>query len=178
MPSPTRRPRSDRLDERNPAPKTEQEAAARAECGPLIETGLLSKSPWSALPKTSWRPSWLSGLLLPQRGKPMGPPSHIFKRGPGRPSPYSRCHDCGRRESDPVHRQDPGERLLKLKEVRSRLGISRSQLYRLREEGQLHFVYLGPRSPRVREAELDGLIRDLAVNMKTAPLGAPTPREA
>jgi excisionase family DNA binding protein len=53
---------------------------------------------------------------------------------------------------------EPG--LASITRAAQRLDTSRRSIYRLHERGELEIVYLGPRSPRVREADLDRLVRD------------------
>jgi excisionase family DNA binding protein len=48
--------------------------------------------------------------------------------------------------------------LLKIETAAGRLAVSRRYVYNRLERGDLEFVYLGPRMPRVRQADVDKLI--------------------
>lgn len=50
--------------------------------------------------------------------------------------------------------------LLRIADVEERLGVSRRQVYRYFASGDLRRVYIGPRSPRVRESDLDAFLAE------------------
>lgn len=48
-----------------------------------------------------------------------------------------------------------------IKEVAAFLSISRQAVYRLRDEGKLTFVYVLPRSPRIRTEEVRSYLQEM-----------------
>ena len=105
---------------------------------------------------------------------------HAFVRARGRPSPRSRCQRCQQRRDHPVHATGASEdgadlntQLLTIAEVGERLRLSRSEVYRLKEDGALRFVYPRPRAPRIRTSDLALFVRGL--HDGAGPQGAATP---
>ena len=84
---------------------------------------------------------------------------HYFQRGRGN-SPDPRCAVCAvRRSQHPTPAPVAQDwKFLKVKEVCDRLKIGRSTLYKLIDSGKITPVYLGPRSPRFLETDLERLV--------------------